>query len=124
MRKIGRISKAFAGFAAGIVGLSLMIGAAGARTKAPSSAAIQGPATVESGSTCYWTASTDIANPIYEWEGPDGIIGTGPSVSYVYYRINGAHQLLDLTVHNDAGDRATAYILVGVYNGVGTPDCQ
>jgi hypothetical protein len=126
MGKIGRVSRRFARIAVGIVGLSLMVAITGARAaNPPFTTTINGPATVWDGYTCTWNASTDIPNPIYEWQGPGGVvIGTNPSVAYAYDRANGPHQILKLSVHNAAGDSGVDYLLVGVFiNGSGNPDC-
>lgn len=92
------------------------------------SATINGPVTVESGTMCFWTSTTTISNPLYEWSVTNGggttTIGTSSSVSYVFDRANGAHQGLDLRVYNLAGAQAEDHNLIGVYfPNTGTPQC-
>jgi hypothetical protein len=144
MRKIARIPGKLALIAAGIIGLSITMlvavtpaGAGNqsfvnvkARPTALLTATINGPATVWDDWTCTWTASTNISDPIYEWEmsnantGEPVIIGTSASVSFAYDKSEGSHQGLHLRVYNLAGDQAFDDNLIGVYFlNVGNPDC-
>jgi hypothetical protein len=129
MRTIKRIRLKVALSTAGM--LALMIAVLTAATSAPAGhrtfdATISGPATVLTGTSCTWSASTNISNPRYEWSVDDGsgsvIIGTSASVSYAFDSANGPHQALDLRVYNLAGDEAWDSKLIGVYY-TGSPEC-
>ncbi|MEX2152609.1 MAG: hypothetical protein WD825_04670 [Gemmatimonadaceae bacterium] len=79
---------------------------------------IGGPTTMRPGNTCYWYASTNVADASYQWSADGNVVGTG---SELWYSATSSFTL-NVLASNSQGHSASHSISVSVSNENG--DCH